>query len=133
MQKFFLPRPEDKAEVRNDHGGLGSILFQRVLRREDLASAIDFVDHTVIPPGSTIGKHTHHGNEEVYFIASGRPLMRVNGEEARLEAGSLSVVRDGEWHELVNDTDVNVEILVVQAALRRQSDQNVQRDHRPRI
>ncbi len=130
MQKFFPPSAKGKTEVKNNHGGLGSILFERVLHNSDLASAIDFVDHTVIPPGSTIGRHTHQGNEEIYFIASGRPLIRVNGEEARLEAGSLSVVRDGEWHELVNDTDVDVEILVVQAALRRQSDQNVQRDHR---
>ena len=72
--------------------------FQRVLHGGEFASAIDFVDYTIVPPGSTIGKHEHHGNEELYYIASGTPIVRVNGEQARLQTGALSIVRSGEWH-----------------------------------
>jgi mannose-6-phosphate isomerase-like protein (cupin superfamily) len=118
MRKFASPARSLATELHNDHGGIGCILFQRVLAGTDFQSAIDFVDYTVIPPGSTIGRHEHHGNEEIYFIASGSPLMRVDGEEARLQIGNLSVVRNGEWHELINDTDCDVEILVIQVGLR---------------
>jgi hypothetical protein len=44
--------------------------------------------------------------------------MRVNSEESRLQTGNLAVVHDGEWHELINDTDRDVEILVIQVVLR---------------
>jgi mannose-6-phosphate isomerase-like protein (cupin superfamily) len=117
MTKFVRPDRNHAAQVLNDHGGHGPILFQRVLESSDFRSKIDFVDCTVIPPGSTIGRHEHHGNEEIYFIVSGTPLMRVSGQEARLQKGTLSIVRHGEWHELINDTNHDVEILVVQVGM----------------
>jgi quercetin dioxygenase-like cupin family protein len=107
----------DAVERWNDHGGQGSILFRRIFEESDFNCAIDFVDYTIIPPGSTIGRHEHHGNEEIYFVVSGSPLMRVKDETSRLCSGSFSVVRSGEWHELVNDTASKVEILVVQVHL----------------
>jgi mannose-6-phosphate isomerase-like protein (cupin superfamily) len=107
----------EASERWHDHGGEGPILFRRIFEESDFKSAIDFIDYTVIPPASTIGRHEHNGNEEVYFVVSGSPLMRVKGETLRLHAGSFSVVRSGEWHELVNDTCANVEILVVQVHL----------------
>ena len=100
-----------------DHGGVGAIAFRRLLTDTAFASAIDFVDVSVIPPASTIGKHEHHNSEELYFIASGAPLVTVNGNSRRLTRGDVSVVRSGEWHELVNDTAEPVEIFVVQVHL----------------
>jgi quercetin dioxygenase-like cupin family protein len=101
----------------NEHLGSGSILFRQLLSSGDFQSPVNFVDYTIIPPGSTIGRHEHVGNEEMYFIASGTPLVRVNGEAMRLEKGNVTVVRSGEWHELVNDTDRDVEILVIEVGL----------------
>jgi hypothetical protein len=104
-------------EKCNDHGGIGPISFRRLLDRTDFKVPLDFVDYTVVPPGSTIGRHQHSGNEELYFIAAGSPLVRVNDQEARLARGSLTIVHDGEWHELINDTSDKVEILVIQVHL----------------
>jgi mannose-6-phosphate isomerase-like protein (cupin superfamily) len=101
-------------ERSNDHGGTGVISFRRLLDQSDFRSPVDFVDYTIIPAGSTIGKHQHNHSDEIYFIAAGSPIVRVNGREARLEPGSLAIVHDGEWHELVNDTAQGVEILVIQ-------------------
>ena len=98
----------------NEHNGSGEIVFRRLLSRRHFTAPIDFVDYTVIPPGSEIGAHRHIGNEEMYFVVAGTPLVRVNGQQMRLGPGSLSVVRDGEWHALTNDTDEDVTILVVQ-------------------
>jgi mannose-6-phosphate isomerase-like protein (cupin superfamily) len=100
-----------------DHGGVGSITFRRLLASSQFSSNVDFVDYTVIPPGSTIGRHTHEGNEELYYIASGTPLVNVNGEERRLKRHDVAVVRSGQWHELRNDTADEVEIFVVQVRL----------------
>lgn len=90
------------------------------MNTNDFKSGIEFVDYTIIPPGSSIGKHDHHGNEEIYFISSGSPIVRVAGRETRLCRGALSIVRNGECHELINDTDFDVEILVIQASIRQE-------------
>ncbi len=100
-----------------EHGGQGPIKFRRLLTSSAFASAIEFVDFTVVPPGTTIGAHYHAGNEELYYIAAGRPLVCVNGEERRLRPHDVAVVRSGQWHELRNDTEVDVEIFVVQVRL----------------
>ncbi len=97
-----------------EHGGSGSISFRRLLADAAFTSAIDFVDVSVIAPGSTIGRHEHHQTEELYLIAAGMPLVTVNGECRRLNAGDVSVVRSGQWHELVNDTEQPVQIFVIQ-------------------
>ena len=85
-----------------------------LVTKADFASSVDFVDLTTIPPNSTIGLHEHHGNEEIYFIAAGRPRVTVDGEERRLERGSIAVVHSGQTHRLINDTGENVEIFVIQ-------------------
>jgi mannose-6-phosphate isomerase-like protein (cupin superfamily) len=98
----------------NEHGGEGAIEFRRLLCAPDFSTPIDFVDFTIIPPGSTIGRHYHHGNEEIYFVVAGSPLICVDGEERRAGRGTAAVVRTGQWHQLINDTPHDVEILVVQ-------------------
>ena len=117
MKRFASISGTTPIDRSNEHGGAGEICFRRILSGTEFASPIDFIDYTSIPPGSSIGRHEHKGNEEIYFVASGSPLMRVNGQESRLEKGGFAVVRSGEWHDLVNDTSHNVEILVIQVGL----------------
>ncbi len=118
MKNFAFVDGDRAIERREEHGGTGTILFQRILDGFEFQSAVDFIDYTHVLPGSSIGRHEHHGNEEIYFVAAGTPLMRVNGEERRLRRGSFAVVHDGEWHELLNDTSWNVEVLVIQVGLK---------------
>lgn len=97
-----------------EHGGSGPICFRRLLDGSGFQAPVDFVDYTVIPPGSVIGFHKHVGNEEMYFVVAGQPIVTVEDDARRLCAGSLSVVRNGESHSLENDTKDDVVILVVQ-------------------
>jgi len=99
---------------QKEHDGHGPIWFRRLMHSEEFQAKVDFIDYTIIPSGSTIGRHTHSGNEEVYFIALGSPLIRVQGEERRVAEGGIAVVRSGQWHELVNDTPFDVRIFVIQ-------------------
>jgi|SRR5262252_6008638 len=107
----------DAIERSAEHGGSGTITFRRLLDASCFEAPVDFVDFTIIPPGSSIGRHTHHCNEELYFVASGNPLMRVSGTQQRISRGTVTVVHNGGWHELINDTSENVEILVIQVRL----------------
>ena len=118
MTKLFSTLAETPTIHREaEHGGFGPIHFRRLWTAHDFQAPIDFIDFTAIRAGSTIGRHGHEGNEEAYFIVSGSPLMRVQGEERRLSKGDLAVVHSGQWHELINDTNENVEIFVIQVLI----------------
>lgn len=106
--------PIDRSE---EHGGTGPIRFLRLLGSGEFASGLDFVDFTTVPPGSSIGRHVHEATEELYYVVSGSPLISVEGERRRLTVHDVAVVRDGQWHELQNDTSSDVTILVVQARM----------------
>lgn len=114
MNPFVSVTDVESVERSGEHGGCGTITFRRLLDTNSFQAPIDFVDFTIVPPGSSIGRHAHHGNEELYFVAAGTPLMRVSGRQHRVSPGTVAVVPNGGWHELINDTSENVEILVVQ-------------------
>jgi mannose-6-phosphate isomerase-like protein (cupin superfamily) len=114
MRAFSTLADIAAVERHDEHGGRGPISFRRMFDASEFRAPIDFVDVTTVPPGSTIGRHEHRDNEELYLIAGGTPLVRIDGEERRLEPGDISVVRPGQCHELENDTAQAVEIFVVQ-------------------
>lgn len=114
MRNFVSSRDAVPIHRAGEHGGDGPIEFRRLMAAPEFETNIDFLDLTVIPPGSTIGRHSHTGNEELYFIVGGAPLMRVDGVERRLGPSDVTVVRSGGWHELINDSQDDVQIFVVQ-------------------
>ncbi len=116
MKSFVIASELAPLVREHEHGGKGPILFRRLLSSDEFRSKIDFVDFTVIPSGSTIGRHSHHGNEELYLVLSGSPLVNVGGRESRLTEGSVAVVHSGEWHTLINDSSQNVVIFVIQVS-----------------
>jgi mannose-6-phosphate isomerase-like protein (cupin superfamily) len=83
------------------HEGTGRIQTTRVLDAEH-HSAFRFIDLTQIPPGCSVGVHTHAEDEEVYIIISGRGRMTVDGET--FEVGPGHVIRNvpGGTHGLIN-------------------------------
>jgi mannose-6-phosphate isomerase-like protein (cupin superfamily) len=83
------------------HEGTGRIHTRRVLDLED-RSAFQFIDLTQIPPGSSIGLHTHADDEEVYVIISGRGSMTLDGETFEVGPGHVIRNRPGGTHGLVN-------------------------------
>ncbi|MDX2176635.1 MAG: cupin domain-containing protein [Candidatus Sumerlaeia bacterium] len=94
------------------HGGAGSMRSAFLYGAEDFATALRFVIHTEIPPGASIGYHTHGNNEEVYVILEGGGVMTVNGEARRVRAGDVLLNKPGWSHGLANDTDAPLRILV---------------------
>ncbi len=117
MRTFLSTVEVDPIKRSNEHGGQGLIEWRRLLSAEQFASKIDFVDVTVVPPGSSIGRHQHINTEELYYVVAGEPLVRVDAAEQRLGSGDISIVRSGQHHQLVNDTLEPVRILVIQIRL----------------
>jgi len=63
----------------------------------------------------SIGVHRHRGDEEYYYVISGRGLMTLDGEQFEVEAGDITAVYPGGTHGLENNADEDLRILVISA------------------
>ena len=61
--------------------------------------------HGTLPPGATIGKHTHEGDSEIIYILSGTGEVFYDGDIIPLEAGQCHYCPKGHSHSLINDGD----------------------------
>jgi quercetin dioxygenase-like cupin family protein len=96
------------------HGGTGRVNVVRPFVESDFETDLMFIDYVEMPPGSSIGKHRHGDDEEVYFILESSGLMSIDGRVDRVSAGDLILnVRRGE-HGLSNDGDATLKLLVWQ-------------------
>jgi mannose-6-phosphate isomerase-like protein (cupin superfamily) len=84
------------------HGGQGFVRTTRVAD-ERSHSGLYFIDLTEVPPGHSIGVHTHgFKDEEVYVIVAGHGEMTLNGHTFDVEPGDVVVNSRGGTHALTN-------------------------------
>ncbi|MGQ9622585.1 MAG: cupin domain-containing protein [Candidatus Caldatribacteriaceae bacterium] len=112
--------------VENCHGGVGTIFVRQLLGiepklpgvpgfPEDFDSCLRFMHETTLPPGASIGLHTHEGNEELYFVIEGKGEMTVDGETAIMEPGDVCLTKSGSSHTFRNIGDTDLRIIVIEA------------------
>jgi len=100
------------------HDGVGRIGFTRVVE-EGAGGAYNFLDMSVVPPGSTIGEHTHaDDNEELYIVIAGSGVMRLDGEEFPVGPGHVVINRPGGTHALRNTGAADLLLVVIEVRVR---------------
>ena len=114
MVKNIFTSPQEKKRV---HEGEGLIEVSRPFTRPDFKGPWHFVDYAVLPPGTSIGLHTHGNNEELYFILEGEGAMTVNEEQRRVVKGDLILNPPGGTHGLENRSNKNLSILVLEVEI----------------
>lgn len=100
------------------HGGAKPIRTRRVLHGSESGTR-NFIDLTIVPPGSDIGVHTHaDDNEEIYVIISGSGTMVLDGRRFEVASGDVIVNRPGGTHGFLNTSSSDVRMVVIEHALR---------------
>ena len=69
--------------------------------------------HGILPPGSSIGCHTHETSSEIVYILSGTGKVKVEGGEEPLKAGDCHYCPKGHEHSLINDGDEDLVLLAM--------------------
>jgi len=64
------------------NGGKGAVQYRRVLPPEVFFTNWSYVDHVLLPPGTSVGAHKHMGVEEIYYVMDGEGTVKVNDETA---------------------------------------------------
>jgi uncharacterized cupin superfamily protein len=99
--------------VQNMHGGRGSVQYRRVLPPEVFFSNWAYVDHLVVPPGASLGKHVHAGVEEFFYVIQGEGSTAVNAETEKIRAGDAVPVLLNDVHSFENTSSQDLEFLIV--------------------
>ncbi len=92
-------------EVVKPRGGTGIIKSLSYLKSEDLHNAMQGFNVMELELNSSIGFHQHIGNEEIYFIISGKGLVQDNDKEEKVTTGDLIYTADKNYHGLKNIGD----------------------------
>ena len=69
--------------------------------------------HGILPPGCTIGLHTHETSSEIVYILSGTGKVLYDGRYEPLKAGDCHYCPKGQAHSLINNSDGDLEFFAV--------------------
>ncbi len=100
-------------------GGKGSVTVRHLMSREPVngegmpPNARLFAMLT-LPPGASIGEHTHEGEAELFYFLSGEGVVNDDGIGRMVSAGDSAVTMSGHSHSVEN---TGSEDLVILAAI----------------
>ena len=83
-------------------GGKGELISTEILTAEEMAPHGRKFGYTVLPPGSSIGDHTHAGDSETYYVIKGTGRYNDNGTWVDIAPGDMMHCPDGEMHGIEN-------------------------------
>ena len=91
----------------NMRGGDGTVTITAALEHEkdELLGKGRLFSTITLPPGASIGRHTHEGEMEAFLIISGCGRYDDNGVETTVNAGDVTYTAPGQAHSIVNDGD----------------------------
>jgi mannose-6-phosphate isomerase-like protein (cupin superfamily) len=101
------------------NGGHGNVLYQRCLGPSTYTGPWAFMDHYIVPPGATIGRHKHEGVDEIWYVMNGEAAVTVDGETAHLGAYDAVPIRAKQAHAFENAGTQDLEFMVVGVALQK--------------
>jgi mannose-6-phosphate isomerase-like protein (cupin superfamily) len=83
--------PELLRTVSSMNGGQGAARYRRALPPEVFLTPWAYVDHVLLPPGASVGRHRHAGVEEIFYVMAGEGVVRVNDESAPIRTRAVGI------------------------------------------
>lgn len=118
----FLTSPFDRSMLRpveRMHGGSGTAAYARKLGPSFFRTNWAYVDHLLLPPGASVGKHLHNGVEEFYYVMNGAGRISVNNESEPIAPGDAIPILSREAHGIENNGSEPLEVMIIGVAFHK--------------
>ena len=110
----MIRRKEDLVVVsKKIQGGNGEASVINLMQTHEFCGKGRLFSKIILKPGNSIGRHTHIGDLEAFYILKGEGKFHDDREEKRIYAGDLTLTNDGENHELINDSMEDLEMIAL--------------------